>query len=156
MKNFTIEGNLYKLKPQWGMNIPLIGAFIILTIVGFAKIPESSFKWWMLGISILLLISVLSSYLIINLDQKEIRTKIGFFGRARIISLESLEDFTVLKTKHYGILTINVKLLANYVNSKGKDKTTVLAQAFFARPIQHILNDVNEILGDEYQRQTEI
>lgn len=152
MKNFTKVGNQYKLKPQWGMNIPLIGAFVVLAIVGFTKMPESSFKWWMSSICIILFISVINSFMVIDLDKREIRVKMGIFARSKIIPFTCLLRFTVVQTKQYGLITINVTLIAHYINDKGKDKTVSLVQSFITSSIQDILNDINEILGDEYQR----
>lgn len=73
MKNFERIGNEYKMKPQLETYVPLIGIFSIITIVGFVKLPESSFKWWMLGILVILIISLLRSYFIIDMDRREMR-----------------------------------------------------------------------------------
>lgn len=152
MKNFEKNGSEYKMKPQLGTYVPLVGFFLLLTIVGFIKIPESSFKWWMLGIVIILVVSLLRSFLFIDMEKKEIRVRKGLWGREIIIPLDTLQGFTIHKVKQYGLITINVSLLARYVNEKGKDKEIPLAQSFFTGPIQHVLNDIDEILGDEYQR----
>lgn len=70
MKNFEKNGSEYKMKPQLGTYVPLVDFFLLLTIVGFIKIPESSFKWWMLGIVIILVVSLLRSFLFIDMKKK--------------------------------------------------------------------------------------
>ncbi|MGJ1367626.1 hypothetical protein [Sphingobacterium spiritivorum] len=156
MKKFTRNGNEYKLNTQWGLYIPLVGSFVILTIAGFTAIPESSFKWWMIGIVVLLILSILNSYLIIDVDKKEIRTKTGFIKVSRTIPFADLKGFTVHKTLHFGFITTNVGLVATYRDNNGKKKDIQLAQSFFARPIQHILNEIDEIISYEHQRYTQI
>ena len=153
MKKFTKKGNIYKLKPQWGLSITLVGAFAALTATGFLKMPESSIKWWMMAISILLLASFLCSYLIIDLDSKEIRTKTGFLAGSQTILLEKLQSLTIHKVKQYGLITINVGLTADYTDNDGNAKMAGLAQSFFTAPIQNILNDMEEILENEYHRE---
>lgn len=152
MKNFEQNGNEYKLKFQSGTYVPLIGIFAVLAIVGFIKIPESSFKWWMLGVVVILVISLLRSYLIIDMGRREIRARKGLLGKEVILPLEKLEGFTIHRLKQYGLITINVSLLARYRDAKGKDKELQLAQAYFTKPIQSILNDVDEIIGHEHLR----
>lgn len=151
MKNFTKDGNVYKLKPQLGMYIPLFVLFGGATLLGFLKIPESSFKWWMLGIAILMLFSYLTSFLIIDLDKKEINAKSGLLTGTKTLPLSALNGFTIHKLKQMGFITTNVTLLANYTKN-GKEKEMGLIQSFFTGPIQSILNDIDEILGDEHKR----
>lgn len=153
MKKFTKKGNIYKLKPQLGISIPLVGSFAALTAAGFIKMPESSFKWWMMAISILLLASFLCSYLIIDIGRKEIQTKTGFLAGSQTIPFEKLQSFTIHKIRQYGLITINVGLTAEYDDKDGNPKMAVLAQSFFTAPIQNIVNDMEEILENEYPRE---
>jgi len=150
-KNFLQIENVYKLKRQFGMIVLLCGFILLLTILGFVKMPEESFKWWMLGLLALLILSYSASFLIIDLDKQEIRVKIGFLRTEKILALADLQGFTIHKIKQMGLITINVSLLANYTKN-GKDKKTMLVQNFFTKPIQNILNDIDEILGNEYKR----
>lgn len=149
-KNFKRTGNQYKLTSSNSFNITLCSIVVLLSAAGFVKIPESSFKWWMLGLAALLILSVMASYCIIDMDKKEIRIRIGFLGGSRTIPLADLQGFTIYKIKYWGILTINVKLIAHYTKN-GKDREAAIAQRIFTRPIQSILNDMEEIIGDEYK-----
>ncbi|RKF30195.1 hypothetical protein BCY89_20575 [Sphingobacterium siyangense] len=128
MKNFERNGNEYKMKPQLGTYVPLVGIFSIMALVGFIKMPESSFKWWMLGIVVILMISLLRAYFIIDMDNREIRTRKGLLGQ-------------------YGFITINVALIARYKDENGKEKKVQLAQSYFTKPINRIINDIDEIIA---------
>lgn len=152
MKKFTRSGSEYKLNPQWGLYIPLVGTFLLFTIAGFTVMPESSFKWWMTGITVLLMLSILNSSLIINVDKREIRTKTGLIKASKTIPFADLTGFTIHKTLQLGFISTNVGLVANYWDKEGKTKEVQLAQSFFTRPIQHILNEIDEIISDEHQR----
>ncbi|MFT3901988.1 MAG: hypothetical protein QM727_02400 [Niabella sp.] len=152
MKNFTQEGNTYTLKRQYGMFVPLCAAFLLLAVVGFTQMPESSFKWWMLGIALLMFFLFLKTSLIIDMDKNEIRIIAGLFGKPITVLIASLQGFTIHKVKYIGFITINVSLIANYINDKGKEKEVSLVQSFFSRPIQSILNDIDDILGDELKK----
>ncbi len=147
MKNFERIGNEYKMKPQLGTYVPLIGIFSIIMIVGFVKLPESSFKWWMLGILVILIISLLRSYFIIDMDRREMRVRKGLVGREVTVPIDRLEGFTIHKLKQYGLITISVSLIARYRNENGKEKRVQLAQSYFTKPIQRICNEIEEIIG---------
>ena len=88
MKKFIQDGNVYTLKKQYGMFVPLCGAFLILSIVGFTEAPESSFKWWMLGIALLMFFLFLKYSLIVDMNQREIRICAGLFGKPITIPIE--------------------------------------------------------------------
>ncbi len=156
MKNFIKEENLYTLKRQYSLIVPLLGTFFGLALVGFLKIPESSFKWWMLGIGILLAIAYARRSLVIDMDKREIRVVMGLFHPVRTIPLEQLQGFTVHRLKYMGFITINVSLIADYYNEEGKPKELGLAESFFKRPIQSILNDIHEVIYDEDKGATEV
>jgi len=145
MKNFTKEGNVYTLNKQYGLFVPLIGFFLLLTILGFVKIPESTFKWWMLGITTLLTLSFYVGFLTIDMDQQEFRTRVSLFSGVKVLPLSDLEGFTIHKLKQMGFITTNVTLLANY-SKNGKNKELKLAQHFYTKPIQSILNEIHEII----------
>jgi hypothetical protein len=152
MKNFERNGNEYKMKPQLGTYVPLVGIFSIMALVGFIKMPESSFKWWMLGIVIILMISLLRASFIIDMDNREIRTRKGLLGKEVTIPLESLQGFSIHKLKQYGFITINVALIARYKDENGKEKKVQLAQSYFTKPINRIINDIDEIIAEENNR----
>ncbi|WP_312338610.1 hypothetical protein [Sphingobacterium sp.] len=152
MKNFERNGNEYKMKPQLGTYIPLVGVFAIMAIVGFVKMPESSFKWWMLGIVIILMISLLRAYFIIDMDRREMRVLKGLLGKEVTVPLESLQGFTIYKLKQYGLITVSVSLLARYRNEEGKEKKVQLAQHYFTKPIQRICNEIDEIIAEDHNR----
>ncbi|MDR3009483.1 MAG: hypothetical protein LBV59_16230 [Sphingobacterium sp.] len=149
MKNFERNGNEYKMKPQLGTYVPLVGIFSIMALVGFLKMPESSFKWWMLGIVVILMISLLRAYFIIDMDRREMRIRKGLFGKEVTVPLESLQGFTIHKLKQYGFITVSVSLHARYRNEDGKEKKVQLAQHYFTKPIQRICNEIDEIIADD-------
>ncbi|APU96353.1 hypothetical protein BV902_08320 [Sphingobacterium sp. B29] len=152
MKNFERNGNEYKMKPQLGTYVPLVGIFSIMALVGFIKMPDSSFKWWMLGIVVILMISLLRAYFIIDMDNREIRTRKGLLGKEVTIPLESLQGFSIHKLKQYGFITINVALIARYKDENGKEKKVQLAQSYFTKPINRIINDIDEIIAEDHNR----
>lgn len=147
MKNFERNGNEYKMKPQLGTYVPLVGIFSIMALVGFVKMPESSFKWWMLGIVVILMISLLRAYFIIDMDRREMRVRKGLFGKEVTVPLESLQGFSIHKLKQYGFITINVALIARYKDENGKEKKVQLAQSYFTKPISRIINEIDEIIA---------
>lgn len=152
MKNFERNGNEYKMKPQLGTYVPLVGIFAIMAIVGFVKMPESSFKWWMLGVVVILMISLLRAYFIIDMDRREMRVRKGLFGKEVTVPLENLQGFTIHKLKQYGLITVSVSLLARYRNEDGKEKKVQLAQHYFTKPIQRICNEIDEIIAEDHNR----
>ena len=149
MKKFERNGNEYKMKPQLGTYVPLVGIFSIMTLVGFIKMPESSFKWWMLGIVVILMISLLRAYFIIDMDRREMRVRKGLFGKEVTVPLENLQGFTIYKLKQYGLITVSVSLLVRYRNEDGKEKKVQLAQSYFTKPIQRICNEIDEIIAND-------
>ena len=152
MKNFDRNGNEYKMKPQLGTYVPLVAIFSIMTLVGFIKMPESPFKWWMLGVVVILMISLLRAYFIIDMDRREMRVRKGLLGKEVTVPLESLQGFTIHKLKQYGFITVSVSLLARYRNEDGKEKKVELAQHYFTKPIQRICNEIDEIIAEENNR----
>lgn len=152
MKNFERNGNEYKMKPQLGTYMPMLGIFITIGLVSFIKFPESILKWWMLGIVVILMISLLRAYFIIDMDRREMRVRKGLLGKEVTIPLESLQGFSIHKLKQYGFITVNVSLIARYKNENGKEKKAQLAQAYFTNTIQRILNDIDEIIVEDNNR----
>jgi hypothetical protein len=130
----------------------LIGFFVVVGLIGFIQMPDSSLKWWMLGIVVILLISLLRAYFIIDMDRREMRVRKGLLGKEVTIPLESLQGFSIHKLKQYGFITVNVSLIARYKNENGKEKKAQLAQAYFTKTIQRMLNDIDEIIAEDYSR----
>ncbi len=151
LKKFTQEGNIYRLNRQYGLIVPLVGFFILLSFIGFAYSPESSFKWWMLGIALLCGVSFMVSSLAIDMDKKEIIARMGLIGSTKTVPLSDLQGFTIHKLKQMGFITTNVTLTAQYIKN-GREREIRLVQSFFTRPIQNILNDIDEILESHDQR----
>ncbi len=152
MKNFDRNGNEYKMKHQLGTYVPLVAIFSIMTLVGFIKMPESPFKWWMLGVVVILMISLLRAYFIIDMDRREMRVRKGLLGKEVTVPLESLQRFTIHKLKQYGLITVSVSLHVRYRNEDGKEKKVQLAQHYFTKPIQRICNEIDEIIAEENNR----
>lgn len=150
LKNFIEDGNVYRLKKQYGFMVVLCGAFLAIALFGFIKAPGSSFKWWMLGIAVVLFISFQANYLIIDLNTGEMRAKASLISPGKTILLKNIDGFTVHKMKQYGVITTNVALLVRYIQND-KEKQVQLAQHFFTKPIQSILNDIDEIIAKNDQ-----
>lgn len=51
-------------------------------------------------------------------------------------------------------LLIGIALLvySSYINEQGKEQELGLMQHFFKKPVQQVLNDIDEILNNEHQR----
>ncbi|WP_312136372.1 hypothetical protein [Sphingobacterium sp.] len=152
MKYFVKNGNEYKMKPQWGIYSTIVGFFALLTILSFTKAPDSSLYCWLLGMTIFLIISFLRRCFIIDLNQKHIKVRNGLFGIGHTILLDNLVGLTVHEIKQVGFITTNVSLIARFVNQKGKYRETQLVQAVSKKKIQNILNEIEEILGNEHQK----
>lgn len=152
MKNFERNGNEYKMKPQLGTYVPLVVIFTLIAIVGFVKMPDSSLQWWMLGIVVVLVISLLRAYFIIDMDSREMRVRKGLFGKEVAVPLDRLDGFTIHKLKQYGLITISVSLHARYRDEAGKEKQVQLAQSYFTKPIQRICNEIEEITAADHNR----
>jgi|GEM_PF-234930 len=162
MKYFVKNGNEYKMKPQWGIYSTIVGFFALLTILKFNKntaifffffffFGVSSLYCWLLGMTIFLIISFLRRCFIIDLNQKHIKVRNGLFGIGHTILLDNLVGLTVHEIKQVGFITTNVSLIARFVNQKGKYRETQLVQALSKKKIQNILNEIEEILGNEHQ-----
>lgn len=136
MKNFERNGNEYKMKAQLGTYVPLIGFSVVVALIGFIQMPGSSLQWWMLAITVILLISLLRAYFIIDMDNREMRVRKGLFGKKVTVPLESLQGFAIHKLKQYGFITISVALVARYRDQNGKEKKVQLAQSYFTKPIK--------------------
>lgn len=145
LKYFTQEGNQFKMKPQYIFFV-LAGFFFFFGIIAMIKAPDSSAKWWLFAIAIIVIISISRQSLIIDLDKKEIVIRRGLIGNFKNIAFNDLRGFTIHKLKYMGFITTNVTLLANY-NKNGKIKQIALRQGFNTKPIQNTLNDLDEILA---------
>jgi len=150
MKYFVKNGNEYKMKTPWGLYSPIVGGFALMTILSFVKAPESSLFWWLLAMTIFLIISFLRRCFIIDLDKKHIKVRQGLFGIGDTILIDNQEGFTVHEMKQL-FITTNVSLMARYVNNKGKYREIQLAQGISKKMIQNLLNEVEEILSNEHQ-----
>ena len=65
--------------------------------------------------------------------------------------MADLKGFTVHKTLQLGFITTNVGLLASYPDKNKKKRIYSLHSVFFARQIQHILNEIDKIISNEHQ-----
>lgn len=146
LKNFIQEGNIYKLKPQYGLFIPLFLIFVALGVLTTIKSPGSNIKWIFYGIALLGILAFFKQHFTIDLNKKEMQAKMGLFGGGQSIPLSDLQGFTIHKLKQMGFITTNVTLIANYTKN-GKNKQMRITQSFFTKPIQSILNDIDEILA---------
>ncbi|WP_336833490.1 hypothetical protein [Sphingobacterium siyangense] len=106
----------------------------------------------MLGVVVILMISLLRAYFIIDMDRREMRVRKGLFDKEVTVPLESLQGFTIHKLKQYGLITVSVSLHARYLNEEGKEKKVQLAQHYFTKPIQRICNEIDEIIAEDHNR----
>ena len=149
LRYFTKDHETYKLKPNFGLMIPLGIFFLLLTIWGFFMKNGGAFKWWMLAILILVVFSSFRSGIWIDANNKVLNSKSGLLGGGISLTVPEIQGFTVHKIKSLGLITTNVILFANYTKN-GKSKKLQITQGFRSKSIQGVLNELEVLLGNDY------
>ncbi len=146
MKHFTKDGSLYIMKPQYVFNSILMTLILGLSVVGlYIKTPMMTYIC--LGIAIIVGISLWTKKLSIDTSRREITGKSGLVNPYFTIPFNDIQNFELLTTSHNFIKT-NTSLQVYYLK-KGKVKCVTIAQGITSRAMQSILNDIDDIIGDE-------
>lgn len=143
-KNFTREGNLYKMKPQYGFYIFAIALALGLAYLGF-YIKSPATLWIFLALAVIFILSALTRSLVVDMDRKEINVKMALIRPTYTIPIADIQHFELYSLKQ-NLITTNTTLNVYYLKD-GKEKSTALAQGFTKRAMQHILNDIEDIIG---------
>ncbi len=144
MKHFTQDGNLYKKKAQITVNIILVVGLLVIAYAGYyAKAP--AMMWVFLGLAVFSFLGTITQRLVIDLDNRVISGKMALLKPSFRIPIDNIQNFELYSLSQNFIRT-NTALNLYYINDKGKEKVTSIAQAFSMKPIQNILNEIEEIL----------
>src|SRR5690554_1429812 len=147
LKHFTKEGNVYSMKTQKTFAIILIGGLLLVTFATYyAEMP--TLPWVFLVLAILSAISIISKKLTIDMNKKEIHAKVGLVKPAVVIPIDSIQNFELYSLSQNFIRT-NTALNVYYINKKGKEKSSGIAQGFTTSAMQNILNEIEEILAND-------
>lgn len=147
LKYFTKEGNVYKKKAQFSYAIILTLAFLLFAYGGYhIKLP--TLMWICLGLAAFVPFSIMSQYLEIDTSQKVIKGKTALLRPSFCIAFDNIQNFELYSLSHNFIRT-NTALHVYYINEKGKEKMTALAQGFTMKAMQNTLNEIEDILAHE-------
>lgn len=147
LEHFKQERNLYNMKPQYGFSIILIiGLFLFAFGAYYANIY--GLMWVMLILGILSFWAIASKKLSIDMDRKELYAKVGLVKPAVTISIDNIQRFELFTMSNY-LLKTNAILSAYYLDESGKEKSIQIAQGFTVKAMQSILNEIEEIIGNE-------
>jgi|SRR5690554_4820640 len=147
LKHFTKEGNVYTMKPQFGMAIILIGG-LLLVAFGSYYADIMGLMWVMLALAVLSFLAIMTKKLTIDMNKKEIHAKVGLVKPAVVIPIDSIQNFELYSLSQNFIRT-NTALNVYYINKKGKEKSSGIAQGFTTSAMQNILNEIEEILAND-------
>ncbi|WP_437922121.1 hypothetical protein [Sphingobacterium sp. LRF_L2] len=147
LKHFKRAGNLYKMKPQYGFGIILIIG-LLLSAFGAYYADINGLMWIMLTLGILSLWALISKKLHIAMDKRELYAKVGLVKPPVCISIDNIQRFELFTMSTHFFKT-NAILSAYYLDENGKEKAIQIAQGFTVKTMQSILNEMEEIIGDE-------
>ncbi|NML39560.1 EbsA family protein [Chitinophaga sp. G-6-1-13] len=149
-KRFTREGNVYKMKPQYGFSIIAIALALGLAYLGF-HIKSPAVVWIFLALAVIFILSAFTKSLVVDMDKKVINAKMALIKPAYTIPIEDIQHFELYSLRT-NFITTNTTLNVYFLKD-GKEKSASLAQGITKRAMQNILNDIEEIIGaDEYSR----
>ncbi|SDC48106.1 hypothetical protein [Niabella drilacis] len=145
-KHFTADGNVYKMKHSYFLPIALI---LILPFFSYFIFREGKYPligWLLLALAILGFSGLISRSLVIDLNALEIRAKTALLRPAVCIPLDHFQSFELHQLKQ-GFFTTNTSLNICYLKD-GKTKRALIAQGITTRAMQHILNEIDEIISN--------
>lgn len=147
LKHFTKDGNVYSMKPQYGMAIIVIGG-LLLVAFGSYYADIIGLMWVMLALAVLSFLAITSKKLSINMNKREIHAKVGLVKPATIIPIDKIQNFELYSLSQ-GFVRTNTALNVYYLNENGKEKSAGIAQGFTLSAMQSILNELEEILAND-------
>lgn len=142
-RNFIREGNSYKMKPRTKFALVLLTGLLAFSLFGFFNnLPAMG--WTFLIIALIPVITLRVQSLVIDMDRKEIRGKVALIKPGFTIPLQDFLNFELVKTQQ-AFITTNTTLNIWYLKN-GKEKSAMVAQGFSAKSMQHLINDIEEII----------
>lgn len=147
LKHFKQEGNLYEIKPQYGSSIILIVGLFLFAF-GAYYVDIYGLMWAMLILGILSFWAIATKKLSIDMDKRSLYAKVGLAKPPVTISIESIQRFELF-TMSNNFFKTNAVLSAYYIDENGTEKTIQIAQGFTVKTMQSILNEMEEIIGNE-------
>lgn len=142
LKYFTQEGNIYKMKVKYGFSIFLIAVMLGFTVVGI-RTNNQPVIWIFAVLTILIFLSLMTRSLTVDMNKRQIKSKIAFLRPNIEVSIDDIQNFELFTVKN-NFITTNVYLNVIYVK-KGKEKAVSIAQGFTKKPMQNVLNEIEEI-----------
>ncbi|WP_343746590.1 hypothetical protein [Chitinophaga sp.] len=143
-KGFTREGNVYKMKPQYGFSIIVITLTLGFAYFGF-HVKSAAVMWLFLAAAVMFILSAFTKSLVIDMDRKVINVKMALLRPAYIIPIEDIQHFELYSIRR-NFITTNTTLNVYFLKD-GKEKSASLAQGITKRAMQNVLNDIEEIIG---------
>ncbi|PVH25441.1 hypothetical protein DC487_11055 [Sphingobacterium corticibacter] len=147
LKHFTKDGNIYKMKPQYGSSLVLIVGLFAMAILGY-WLDILILTWMMAIFGVLALLAVTRKKLYIDMDSGEIQAKVGLAKPETHIPIESIQKFE-LYTVSNNLVKTNAMLNLYYLDRNGQEQSILVAQGFTTSVIQSIINEIEEILEND-------
>lgn len=149
-KKFTQNGNQYIMKRQYGFGFIIVAGMAAISFTGL-WLKEATVALVFAGLAILCFIAVWFEHVSIDMDSKEIITKMGLINKPVHVPLADFINFELVKIS-YNFIPTNV-CLNMYYWKDGKEKCAGIAQGFTTRSIQNVINEIEEIIqADEHSR----
>lgn len=143
LQHFTKNGNQYIMKKQYAFGLIVSFGMAAFAIIGIC-INEIIMIWIFSILVVLSFISIWMKHVVIDLDKNEITVKVGLINPVVNIPLKDFLNFELVCITQY-LIPINTSLNACYLKN-GKEKTTMIAQGFTKRPMQNLVNEIDEIM----------
>lgn len=147
LKHFKQQGSLYSMKPQYGSGILLITGLVLFAF-GAYYVDIYGLMWVMLILVILCFWAIATKKLSIEMQKRELYAKVGIGKPALNISIDEIQRFELYTISNHFFKT-NAMLSAYYLDENGKEKAIQIAQGFTVKSMQSILNEIEEIIGNE-------
>lgn len=147
LKHFKKEGNLYSMKPQYGSSILLIMGLFVFAF-GAYYVDIYGLMWVMLLLGVLCFWAIVTKKLSIEKDKRELYAKVGLAKAPVTIGIDKIQRFELF-TMSNNFFKTNAALSAYYLDENGKEKAIQIAQGFTVKSMQSILNEMEDIIGNE-------
>jgi len=144
MRYFNQEGNVYRIKRNYVLEIIVSTILIALAVAGLIT-PLTALAWIFGPFAVLYLLAVSLRRVEIDMNQKALIVKSGIFNPLVQIPFTDFLTFELMKMSQY-FITTNTALNLRYAKN-GKEKVVGIAQGLTSRAMQNILNEIDEIIG---------
>jgi len=147
LKHFIKEGQNYKIKPNY--TFPTVIIIFLALFSWFSYVADIQIVMWIfLSLLVLVILGFKSDTFEINPINRTIIRKQGLIQPKAIVSFDDIIEFESISTT-YIFIRVNTALAMYYRTPEGKEKTINLYQGFTKRAIQEVLNDIENIIGNE-------